>query len=196
MAILILDNYDSFTFNLYQFVQSLTEEEVLVARNDAIDYFSLRAMSPSRIIISPGPGHPANILDFGVCAEVITNHAQLSCPILGVCLGHQGIGHFLGGKVTRAPLPVHGKSRQIEIVKPTKVFDGLPKTFEAMRYHSLVVSADDFPCDLEVTARDCQDGLIMAIEHKDKKLFGVQFHPESIGTPHGKQLMENFIHRC
>jgi anthranilate synthase component II len=196
MPLVIIDNYDSFTYNLYQLVQSLTETEVQVYRNDKIDFEALVSLTPSHVIISPGPGHPANDADFGVCREVVARQAELNCPVLGVCLGHQGIVQHLGGNVVRAPQIVHGKSSLVEVVCVTPLFEGLPKTFEAMRYHSLVADESDLPVELTVTARESKNGLVMALQHKTRPLYGVQFHPESIGTPDGVQIMRNFLERC
>src|SRR5262249_30406118 len=142
MTVVIIDNYDSFTYNLYQMVQTATTEVVAVFRNDKIDLARLLEMRPSRLILSPGPGHPANDSDFGVCKEVIVKQEQLACPVLGVCLGHQGIVHHLGGQVVGAPQIVHGKSSRVEVIAATPLFDGLPESFEAMRYHSLIASED------------------------------------------------------
>jgi anthranilate synthase component II len=196
MSILLIDNYDSFTFNLYQLVASLTSEEVIVKRNDAITLAEIIALKPSKIILSPGPGSAENDADFGVCKDIIASQQKLRCPVLGVCLGHQGIAFHLGGKIARAPQIVHGKSSQIEITAPSKLLDGLPQTFEAMRYHSLVALDEGLPKELVVTARDTQSHLIMAFHHVDQPFYGVQFHPESIGTPRGAQIMRNFLEKC
>ncbi len=196
MTFLIIDNYDSFTFNLYQMVQAETTCKVIVKRNDALSLADIMDLNPSGIILSPGPGHPANATDFGVCKEVIEGAANMKVPVLGVCLGHQGIGHYMGGSVQRAPQIVHGKMSTVECTNTSPLFAGMPKTFEAMRYHSLVVQDQDFPDCLEVTAREQQGGLIMALQHKTLPLFGVQFHPESIGTPDGKFILRNFIAAC
>jgi anthranilate synthase/aminodeoxychorismate synthase-like glutamine amidotransferase len=196
MTIVIIDNYDSFTYNLYQMTQTVTVETVQVYRNDKIDLTWLLALEPSRLILSPGPGHPANDSDFGVCKDVILQQEKLACPVLGVCLGHQGIVQHLGGRVVGASEIVHGKSSMVRITAASPLFDGLPESFEAMRYHSLVASEEDFPGELEVTGREAGNGLIMAIQHRSKPLYGVQFHPESIGTPHGQRILRNFIELC
>jgi len=196
MTVVIIDNYDSFTYNLYQMVQTATTEVVAVFRNDKIDLARLLEMRPARLILSPGPGHPANDSDFGVCKEVIVKQEQLACPVLGVCLGHQGIVHHLGGQVVGAPQIVHGKSSRVEVIAATPLFDGLPESFEAMRYHSLIASEDGFPAELEVTGREEAHGLIMALQHRSRPLYGVQFHPESIGTPEGHKILRNFIELC
>ncbi|MBK8191248.1 MAG: aminodeoxychorismate/anthranilate synthase component II [Vampirovibrionales bacterium] len=194
--VVIIDNFDSFTYNLYQMTQALTTRETLVFRNNALDFDALLALRPDRAILSPGPGHPANEKDFGVCREVVTRYEALACPVLGVCLGHQGIAHHLGGSVRRAPEIVHGKTSMIEILEPSPLFEGLPNPFEAMRYHSLVVSEDDLPTCLRIIAREVRSGLPMALCHASAPLYGVQFHPESIGTPQGGRLLENFLTRC
>jgi anthranilate synthase component II len=191
--ILLIDNYDSFTFNVFQALQSQTDEPVEVVRNDALDFQEIFARSPSRIVISPGPGSPSNPADFGVCASVIERFRDLDRPILGVCLGHQGIAHCLGGSVVRAPCIMHGKMSEICVTHPSRIFEGVPPRFHAMRYHSLIVSETDLPSPLRVTARDAADGLVMALECEDFPMFGVQFHPESIGTPEGKKILSNFL---
>lgn len=196
MTFLIIDNYDSFTFNLYQMMQAETERKVIVKRNDTLSLSDVVDLNLSGIVLSPGPGHPANATDFGVCKEVIENAAKIEAPVLGVCLGHQGIGHYMGGSVQRAPQIVHGKMSTVECTNASPLFAGMPKTFAAMRYHSLIVEDQDFPDCLEVTAREQQGGLIMALQHKTLPLFGVQFHPESIGTPEGKSIFRNFIGLC
>lgn len=196
MPVVLIDNYDSFTFNLYQMVQTLTEETVEVYRNDKIDFQTLKSLKPSRVILSPGPGHPGNEKDFGICKEIILRQEELGCPVLGVCLGHQGIVHHLGGKVIGAPQIVHGKSSQIKLTAASPIFEGVSGFFEAMRYHSLVAAEDNFPPELKITARESVHGLIMALEHKDKPIYGVQFHPESIGTPEGNKILKNFIEQC
>jgi len=196
MPVVLIDNYDSFTFNLYQMVQTLTEEPVDVYRNDKLDFDRLKSLAPSRIILSPGPGHPANDDDFGVCKDIIVRQEELACPVLGVCLGHQGIVHHMGGKVVQAPQIVHGKSSQIKITSATPLLDGLASPFAAMRYHSLIAAEVHFPAKLEITARETILGLIMALQHRSKPIYGVQFHPESIGTPEGNKILRNFIERC
>lgn len=196
MAILLIDNYDSFTFNLYQLMRAITDEAVEVFRNDRIDFSSVVEMKPSRVVLSPGPGHPEKDADFGVCRNVILEYDQLSVPVLGVCLGHQGIAHHLGGKVGHAPEIVHGKSSTVTVTADSPLLKGLPVEFEAMRYHSLVVADESFPGCLEVTAREKGGDLIMAMQHRKLPLYGVQFHPESIGTPAGETMMRNFIEAC
>lgn len=197
MSIVIIDNYDSFTFNLYQLLQAQTEDEIVVRRNDALSYDQLIEMKPAGIVLSPGPGHPGVAADFGICVDVVKNADSHHVPVLGVCLGHQGIAHYLGATVERAPQIMHGKTSKITITASSPIFNGLPSTFNAMRYHSLVVSDDEqLPASLQITAREDQQNLIMAIQHKELKLYGVQFHPESIGTPEGQKILRNFIELC
>jgi len=195
--VLIIDNYDSFTYNLYQMIQAMVKEEVQVRRNDKISFEEVLELRPDRIVFSPGPGHPANDEDFGVCKDIIKKHDQVDCPLLGVCLGHQGIVQHLGGVVERAPQIVHGKASQIILKRTSPLFHRMPNVFSAMRYHSLVAKDDiTFPAELEVTAREANHSLIMALQHKTRPIYGVQFHPESIGTPNGRQILENFLQRC
>lgn len=196
MPILIIDNYDSFTFNLVQQVRSLTTLPVVTVKNDQIAFEQIRAIRPHGIIISPGPGHPANQRDFGINREIIERHRELDCPILGICLGHQGIAHYLGGSVVRAGTIVHGKSSRLGHSRDSLLFRDIPESFEAMRYHSLVVSEEDLPACLRIIAREPESGTVMAIEHRQSPLFGLQFHPESIGTPGGADIMRNFTQLC
>lgn len=187
--VLLIDNYDSFTYNLYQYLGELGAE-TLVYRNDAITFEQAQSLRPDHVVISPGPGHPGTPRDFGVCTEILLKMAP-TVPTLGVCLGHQGMAHHLGGKVVRAPQIVHGKTDRIEH-DGAGLFAGLPQPLTVMRYHSLVVSDEGLPECLEVSARTA-DGLIMAMRHRDWPLVGMQFHPESIGTPEGHGLLRNFL---
>lgn len=185
--ILIIDNYDSFTFNLYQFVGSINHD-VLVKRNDKITVEEIAKLNPSHIILSPGPGYPK---DAGICEEVLQN-LKGRFPIMGVCLGHQAIGEVFGGTVAPAPQLVHGKQSKIMIKGKCKLFEGLQESFPAARYHSLVVEKAGLPEELIVTA-ETEDGEIMAVKHRDHEVYGVQFHPESIMTPDGMQIIKNFL---
>jgi anthranilate synthase/aminodeoxychorismate synthase-like glutamine amidotransferase len=194
MPILILDNYDSFTYNLYQMVQAQTDRTVLVRRNNQLDWGGLIQLQPERIIISPGPGHPSKSPDFGICKEVILRHEELGCPILGICLGHQGLAHYFGGSVVPAPAIVHGKTSPVRILRESPLLAGLPNPFTVMRYHSWMVERDSLPDAFEVIAEtDDEAPLIMAMQHRTWPLYGVQFHPESVGTPQGAQILGNFL---
>lgn len=191
MSTIILDNYDSFTFNLYQLVAQLQQgSEPLVFRNDEITVAQLRALNPTHIIISPGPGNPVDHSCVGVCRDAILELGDC-IPILGVCLGHLAIIEALGGTIEPSPEPRHGKTSPI-LHNQEGIFSHLPNPLEAMRYHSLIGSEDHFPAELKITARTT-DGLVMALQHRQKPLFGVQFHPESIGTPLGWQLVKSFL---
>lgn len=191
MKTLIIDNFDSFTYNLYQYVAELGGNPE-VYRNNEITTNEIKKLGFTHIIISPGPGSPDNTKDFGVCGKVIDEFTG-KLPILGVCLGHQGIIHRLGGKVMRAPVPVHGKRSLIRIQNGNPLFKGLPEVIEGMRYHSLLGESKSLPDSLEIIAETVNDKLIMGVAHKEFPLFGVQFHPESIGTPNGKQILKNFL---
>lgn len=187
MKILLLDNYDSFTYNLLHYIGELGAE-VAVHRNDKISVAEIMKRKPDAIVISPGPGTPQ---ESGICLELIKK-ASGAVPILGVCLGHQAIGEAFGGKVVRAPKPMHGKISSIYHEGRT-VFKGLPVPFNATRYHSLIVDRASLPECLEVTAVTGDDGLIMGLSHKTHNTHGVQFHPESIASEHGHQLIKNFL---
>lgn len=189
MKLLILDNYDSFVFNLVQALRSLGAQ-TRVARNDAITLREIVDLAPDAIVISPGPGRPEDPGYFGVCAEVL-RALGAGVPMLGVCLGHQGIVHSLGGRIIAAPRVMHGKTSAIEH-DGTGLFEGVPSPFVAMRYHSLVADPQHMPDCLRVNART-SDGVVMAVEHRSAPLFGVQFHPESIGTPEGGRILANFV---
>jgi anthranilate synthase component 2 len=184
--ILLLDNYDSFTYNLYQYLCELGAE-VLVKRNDELSVADVAALAPEKIVISPGPCTPN---EAGISVDLI-RQLGARVPILGVCLGHQSIGAAYGGAVVRAPEVMHGKLSAIHH-SDAGVFAGLPQPFQATRYHSLIVRRDDLPDELEVTAWTA-DGLIMGLRHRDQPVQGVQFHPESIMTDAGKQLLGNFL---
>jgi anthranilate synthase/aminodeoxychorismate synthase-like glutamine amidotransferase len=183
---LVIDNYDSFTYNLVQYLGELGED-VEVRRNDEITLSDIEATLPSRILISPGPGCPA---EAGISLALIKHFAG-RIPIMGVCLGHQAIGEALGGRVVRASTVVHGKASEITH-DGKSIFRDLDSPFLAGRYHSLVVERESLPACLEISA-ETSDGVIMGLRHREKKIEGVQFHPESILTPQGKRLLANFL---
>ncbi|MNH88385.1 Aminodeoxychorismate/anthranilate synthase component 2 [compost metagenome] len=186
--ILVIDNYDSFTYNLVQYLGELGEE-VTVRRNDEIDIDGIKQLAPDHILISPGPCTPN---EAGISLEVIENFKGV-IPIFGVCLGHQAIGQSFGGNVIRAERLMHGKTSPI-LHQGVSVFEGLPTPFTATRYHSLLVERDTLPDCLEITA-ETEEGEIMGLRHKEYEVEGVQFHPESIITDHGHQILRNFLSR-
>lgn len=190
MKTLIIDNYDSFTYNLYQLMGELGGSST-VARNDAITLKEIKDKAFSHIVISPGPGDPSDDLYFGICKKVILTFGS-NIPILGVCLGHQGIIHAYGGKIVRANLIKHGKQSVIEH-NGKGLFLKVKNPLLGMRYHSLVGQKDLLPDCLEVTAYSSDDKEIMAVEHREFPVFGMQFHPESIGTEAGKKILANFL---
>jgi len=190
---LIIDNYDSFTYNLYQLIGSLGGNPV-VHKNDQITIKRIEQQSPTHIVISPGPGTVKNPDDFGICEEAIQNFAG-KIPLLGVCLGHQGIIKAFGGKIETAPKIIHGKQSLIHHNAST-LFKNVPSPFPAMRYHSLCGSRHELPAELKITAISEEDDVIMAIEHCQFKLFGIQFHPESFMTDAGRQITLNFLSQC
>jgi anthranilate synthase component 2 len=185
--ILIIDNYDSFTHNLYQLIGELNPD-IRVVRNDKITVEEIDALKPDHIIISPGPGNPQQA---GICLEVIKKLGE-KYPLLGVCLGHQAIGEAFGGKVVHAPEIVHGKSDRVHILKETPLLAGMEDGFQAARYHSLIVDPNSLPDCLEVTAETAKHE-IMALQHRTLRVYGVQFHPESIMTPEGRTILKNFL---
>lgn len=217
MNVLIIDNYDSFTYNLYQYIGEILSSEqnrgaiehftISVKRNDQVTLEQIQAMAPDRIIVSPGPGSPEDEAYFGVCAQVIAELGK-SIPLLGVCLGMQGIVHVFGGRVVKAPLPMHGKISPINH-NNAGMFADVPNQLEVMRYHSLIAEAETFPDVLQVTAAvgelavdrfDDRDHLraggnfeIMGVQHRDYPIYGIQFHPESFATEGGKELIKNFL---
>jgi len=184
--ILVIDNYDSFTFNLVQYLGVLGAE-LRVVRNDEIDIAGIEALRPEKILVSPGPCSPA---EAGISVEVIQHFGE-KLPVFGVCLGHQSIGHAYGGKVVRAGRLMHGKTSPI-LHDDTSVFTGMPNPFDATRYHSLLVERESLPDCLRITAWTAE-GEIMGIAHKTLPVFGVQFHPESVLTQNGMRIMENFL---
>lgn len=184
--IALIDNYDSFTFNLYQYLSEFAETKVF--RNDEITVEELKKLNPNGIVISPGPGVPK---DAGVSIEIIKKLGN-KIPILGICLGHQSIAEAYGGKVVRANEIFHGKTSKIQI-KGKEIFEGIPRKLDVMRYHSLIVDQASLPNEIEVIAHTVDSNDIMAIRHKEYKVFGLQFHPESIYTPKGKSMIANFV---
>jgi anthranilate synthase component 2 len=186
MKLLVIDNYDSFTYNLVHFLGELGADPV-VHRNDKITLDEIDAMAPEAIVLSPGPCTPN---EAGICLSLITRFAPLT-PILGVCLGHQAIGQAMGGEVVRAPMLMHGKTSRINHTG-RGIFRGLNAGFEATRYHSLIVRQESLPKDLEVTA-STDDGLIMGMQHRSLPTHGVQFHPESIASENGHAILQNFL---
>jgi len=184
--ILMIDNYDSFTYNLVQYLREMAAD-VRVARNDALTVAEIESLAPQAIVISPGPGRPE---DAGICCEVIRTFSG-RVPLLGVCLGHQAIGLTFGGKIVHAKRLMHGKTS--EITSDGKgIFEGINRPITVMRYHSLAVEAASLPPELIITART-EDGEVMGLRHRDHPTEGIQFHPESIMTPMGKRLLRNFL---
>jgi anthranilate synthase component 2 len=184
--LLLIDNYDSFTFNLYQMLGEIYQD-IKVVRNDAITIEDITKMDLDGLIISPGPGRPE---DAGICIEVIKNFAG-KLPILGICLGHQAIGHAFGGNVVGAEKIMHGKTSEIA-TEACDIFKGIPEKFEVMRYHSLVVANENLPKELKVIAKT-EDDVIMGVKHTEHELYGLQFHPESILTQYGDKMLRNFV---
>lgn len=190
MRVLIIDNYDSFVHNLAQYAGSVSSD-IRVERNDAIDIDGVRHLHPDRIIISPGPGDPSNPKYFGICTEILQTVSR-EVPTLGVCLGHQGIVNTFGGRILRAKKIRHGKTSPIRH-DGKGFFRGIKNPFDATRYHSLVADRRTLPSCLEVTAESLDDHEIMGVRHRDYPIDGVQFHPESVLTPRGQRLLENFL---
>ncbi len=185
--ILLIDNYDSFSYNLYQMLGSINSD-IRVVRNDDVSLAEIRRMAPSHIILSPGPGRPDNA---GICEDVVTEYAS-KIPILGVCLGHQAICEAFGGNVGYASRLMHGKKSIASIDNSCKIFNGLEDNIEVARYHSLSVSSD-LPDVLKIIAKAIDDDEIMGVKHIEYEVYGLQFHPESILTADGKKILENFI---
>ena len=185
--VLLIDNYDSFSYNLVQLVGSIGSE-IKVIRNDELTVGEIRALKPSHIILSPGPGYPK---DAGVLEQVVAELKE-EVPILGVCLGHQGICEVFGAKITLAKRLMHGKQSNIHIANGATIFHGLPPMIQAARYHSLIAEKNTLPDELLVIAED-DDGEIMAVQHRSYEIYGVQFHPESILTPLGEKIVRNFL---
>ncbi len=185
--ILLIDNYDSFSYNLFQMVGSI-DLDIKVIRNDELTVEEILELNPSRIILSPGPGRPENA---GIMLELLQN-IKGKIPILGVCLGHQAICMAFGGIVTYAPRLMHGKQSEVKVDTSDKLFKNLPEKFMVARYHSLIADAQSLPKELKVTAQT-EEGEVMAVTHRDYPIYGVQFHPESIMTPQGIKILKNFI---
>ncbi len=184
--ILLIDNYDSFTYNLYQYIGEFAD--VKVVRNDAVTIDEIIELNPKGIVISPGPGTPD---DAGISIDVIKKLGG-KYPILGICLGHQSIAQAYGGKVVRAEQIYHGKTSKIAI-KGKSIFEGIPRKIDVMRYHSLIVENKSLPDCLDVIGSTVEDNIIMALKHKEYEVYGLQFHPESIYTPKGKHIISNFV---
>ncbi|AXX85487.1 anthranilate synthase component II [Aliarcobacter skirrowii] len=186
--ILMIDNYDSFTYNIVQYCLEL-KADLKIVRNDELTLEQIIELNPSKIIISPGPATPN---EAGVCLDVIKYFSGKK-PIFGICLGHQAIAQAFGAKVVRAKNLMHGKTSKIKVLKGTKIFDGLPNEFTQTRYHSLIVEKQNLPEEIIVTSKSLDDDEIMSLEIKDKNVFGVQFHPESILSEYGHKMFENFL---
>lgn len=182
---LLIDNYDSFTYNLWHYLGELGAE-VVVKRNDALSVADALALKPQGIVVSPGPSDPDRA---GICLELVAKAGRI--PLLGVCLGHQAIGQAFGGKVVRAKVPMHGKLSAIRH-RDAGVFAGLPNPFDATRYHSLIVERASLPAALTITA-ETDDGIVMGLQHRERPVHGVQFHPESIASQGGHRLLKNFL---
>ncbi|WP_163144497.1 anthranilate synthase component II [Bacillus sp. 22-7] len=185
--ILLIDNYDSFTFNLYQYLGELGQE-IKVVRNDQITVEEIEKLNPDAIVLSPGPGRPEQA---GVIVEVIQQFYR-KLPILGICLGHQAIGYAFGAKIEKAKKIMHGKVSNLKH-NGSQLFQYMPQPISIMRYHSLIIQSGTLPGSFKVLARSMDDNEIMAIKHEDYSLYGLQFHPESVGTDLGKRILENFL---
>ena len=185
--ILLIDNYDCFSYNLYQLV-GVVNPDIQVIRNDELTVSEIEANQPSAVILSPGPGHPR---DAGICEELVRRFAG-KMPILGVCLGHQAIGEAFGGVVAYGKKLMHGKPSQISLLQSCPLFAGLPAVIQGARYHSLAIERETLPPELTVTAQS-EDGEIMAVQHKIYPVYGLQFHPESVLTPLGGEIIKNFL---
>ncbi|MCL1984766.1 MAG: aminodeoxychorismate/anthranilate synthase component II [Methanomassiliicoccaceae archaeon] len=187
--ILLIDNYDSFSYNLYHMIAAY--RDVRVIRNDAVTVSDIERIAPSAIVISPGPGRPA---DAGVCVETVERfHKEI--PIIGICLGHQAVYEAFGGSLRYAKELMHGRSSAVSVDRENALFEGLPDVIRGARYHSLAADETALPEELKITAR-AADGEIMAVSHKKYPVYGVQFHPESILTPYGSMIIQNFLRVC
>jgi len=186
--VLMIDNYDSFTYNVVQYCRELGAD-LKIIRNDEMSIDEIKALNPEKIILSPGPSTPD---DAGVTLDVIREFADTT-PIFGICLGHQSIAQAFGGEVVRAKNMMHGKTSQVIVAKETPIFNGVPNEFRATRYHSLTVKEEGLPEDILVTSYSKDDHEIMSLEIKDKHIYGVQFHPESIMSEYGHEMLDNFL---
>lgn len=189
LVFLLIDNYDSFTYNLYHLIKQVTSDEVDVIRNDKITISQIKERKYQGVFISPGPCTP---LESGISLDIIEN-LHKTMPIFGVCLGMQAIVHVFGGKVIEAKVPMHGKVSRIEHLDNSSIFGNIPQEFNATRYHSLIAEKSSVPKCLEVTARTVDDKTIMAVSHKEYKVHGVQFHPESVSSEYGAEMIKNFL---
>jgi len=187
--VLMIDNYDSFTFNIVQYCLELGAD-LKVIRNDELSVSEIKKLNPEKIILSPGPATPN---EAGVCLEVVKEFSKSNTPILGICLGHQTIGQVFGGKIVRAKNMMHGKTSKIKVLKNSILFKNLPDTFTQTRYHSLVVDKNSINENIIVTSKSLDDEEIMSLEIKDRAIFGVQFHPESIMSEFGHEILDNFL---
>ena len=186
--ILLIDNYDSFSYNLVQMIGSI-DPDIRVVRNDRITIEDIKEMSPSHLVLSPGPGYPK---DAGILEQAV-RELKGRMPILGVCLGHQGICEAFGGTISHARKLMHGKQSSIEVNNQSPLFKGLAPRIQAARYHSLAAEEGNLPGELEIIAKDSEEGEVMAVQHREYPVYGLQFHPESILTPDGKTILENFL---
>ncbi len=186
--ILMIDNYDSFTYNIVQYCLELGAD-LKVIRNDELSVNEIKKLNPQKIILSPGPATPN---EAGVCLEVIEKLSN-TIPTLGICLGHQAIAQVFGANIIKAPRMMHGKTSQIEVICEDKLFENLPKTMTETRYHSLIVDKNDLPSDITITSKSLDDDEIMSLKIKDKNIYGVQFHPESIMSEYGHEILNNFL---
>jgi anthranilate synthase component 2 len=186
--VLMIDNYDSFTYNIVQYCKELGAD-LKVIRNDELTIEEIKALNPEKIILSPGPSAPD---EAGVTLDVIETFGETT-PIFGICLGHQSIAQAYGAKVVRAGNMMHGKTSQVQVDKETPIFNTLPQEFRATRYHSLVVEPDNLPEEIVVTSHSMDDGEIMSLEIKERPIYGVQFHPESIMSEYGHEMLDNFL---
>lgn len=187
--VLMIDNYDSFTYNIVQYCRELGAD-LKVIRNDELTTEEIEALNPEKIILSPGPSTPD---DAGVTLDVIQTFAKKDVPMIGICLGHQSIAQVFGGEVIRAKNMMHGKTSQVQVDQETPIYKAIPETFRATRYHSLTVNPENLPETLEVTSHSMDDGEIMSIQVKGKPIYGVQFHPESIMSEYGHEMLGNFL---